>query len=98
MKAMDTNEIHSALEALNQQLPTPWRLQEGKLQQAFTFANFVAAFGFMSQVALLAEKADHHPEWSNVYNKVSIYLTTHEAGGVTAKDIALAKAISALLS
>ena len=66
------------------------------LRRRFTFADFGQAFGFMAQVALLAEKADHHPEWSNVWNKVSIVLTTHSAQGLTARDIALAHKIDAL--
>ena len=66
------------------------------LRRSFRFADFSEAFAFMARVALLAEKADHHPEWSNVYNKVEIILSTHSAGGVTDKDAALARAISAL--
>lgn len=66
------------------------------LQKSFKFKNFVEAFGFMSKVALLAEKMDHHPEWSNVYNKVEINLTTHDAAGVSEKDFQLAKLIDAL--
>ncbi len=67
------------------------------LTKRFTFDDFVGAFGFMTRVALLAEKADHHPEWSNVYNKVSITLTTHDAGGVTDKDVKLAGEIDRLI-
>jgi 4a-hydroxytetrahydrobiopterin dehydratase len=67
------------------------------IQRSFRFGNFVEAFGFMTQVALLAEKADHHPEWSNVYNRVEIELTTHDADGLSARDVALAKAINALV-
>lgn len=63
----------------------------------FTFPDFVAAFGFMTRVAILAEKADHHPEWSNVYNRVDIILTTHDAGGLSQRDIDLAHAIEGLL-
>ncbi len=66
------------------------------LQKSFKFKNFVEAFGFMSKVALLAEKMDHHPEWSNVYNKVEIILTTHDASGVSEKDFQLAKLIDVL--
>ena len=67
------------------------------ISRSFAFADFVAAFGFMTRVALLAEKADHHPEWFNVYNRVDILLTTHDAGGLSARDIALAEAIDALV-
>jgi 4a-hydroxytetrahydrobiopterin dehydratase len=76
-----------------------WTLDAGKdgIVRRFKFDNFVAAFGFMTKVALLAEKADHHPEWSNVYNKVEILLTTHDADGLSQNDIDLAKAIDALL-
>lgn len=63
------------------------------IRRAFKFADFNAAFGFMTRVALAAEKADHHPEWSNVYNRVEITLTTHDAGGLTVKDFDLAAAI-----
>lgn len=62
----------------------------------FKFKDFSEAFGFMARVALLAEKAGHHPEWSNVYNKVTITLTTHDAGGLSEKDVALATAIDKL--
>ena len=61
------------------------------------FGDFVTAFGFMTQVALLAEKADHHPEWSNVWNRVDILLTTHDAGGLSARDVKLARQIDELL-
>jgi 4a-hydroxytetrahydrobiopterin dehydratase len=70
------------------------------IRREFTFADFVAAFGFMSRVALLAEKADHHPEWSNVYNRVTIELTTHDAangsGGLSQRDLNLGRAINAM--
>lgn len=65
------------------------------IQKSFKFADFNEAWGFMTRVALAAEKADHHPEWSNVYNRVEIVLSTHDAGGLSAKDIALAKVIDA---
>ncbi len=63
------------------------------ITRRFTFRDFNQAFGFMTRVALLAEKADHHPEWSNVWNRVDILLTTHDAGGLSMRDIALAQAI-----
>lgn len=63
------------------------------IRRKFAFTDFAEAFAFMTRVAILAEKADHHPEWSNVYNRVEIVLTTHDAGGLSQRDIALAKAI-----
>ena len=67
------------------------------LHRRFTFADFGQAFGFMAQVALLAEKADHHPEWSNVCNRVEILLTTHDAGGLSQRDVDMAEAIDLLV-
>jgi 4a-hydroxytetrahydrobiopterin dehydratase len=67
------------------------------IAKGFTFADFGEAFAFMTRVALEAEKADHHPEWSNVWNRVDILLSTHSAGGVTAKDIDLAGKIQAMI-
>lgn len=74
-----------------------WRLQDGKLYRCFKFASFVEAFGFMTRAALLAEKMDHHPEWSNVYSRVDVYLTTHDAGGISERDFLLASALDGLL-
>jgi 4a-hydroxytetrahydrobiopterin dehydratase len=75
-----------------------WIEVEGRdaIQKTYRFKDFTQAFGFMTKVALTAEKADHHPEWFNVYNKVDIVLTTHDANGVSSRDIDLAKAINAL--
>lgn len=74
-----------------------WEHTNNKLCRSFVFSDFSSAFAFMTQVALLAEKANHHPNWSNVYNRVTIELTSHDAGNiVTAKDVALAQAISDL--
>ena len=70
-----------------------WKEINDTLEQTFVFKDFSEAFAFMSRVAMIAEKLDHHPEWSNVYNKVTIRLTTHDAKGVTDKDLDLAKAI-----
>ena len=67
------------------------------LTRSFKFDDFNAAFGFMTRVALYADKHDHHPEWSNVYNKVEITLTTHDAGGLSARDAEMAQAIAAML-
>jgi 4a-hydroxytetrahydrobiopterin dehydratase len=72
-----------------------WRLRADgfAIERSLKFGDFSEAFAFMTRVALAAEKADHHPEWSNVYNRVEITLTTHDAGGLSARDVALAKAI-----
>ena len=67
------------------------------ITRSFLFADFAEAFGFMARVALIAEKADHHPEWLNVWNRGDILLTTHDAGGLSSRDIALAQAIDAIL-
>ena len=72
-----------------------WTLKGDGIERQYMFADFVHAFAFMARVALLAEKVDHHPEWSNIYNKVDIRLTTHDAGGLSARDFALAEAIDA---
>ena len=78
--------------------PAGWSIVEGKLHRELTFKNFSEAWAFMNRVALLAEKQDHHPEWSNVWNKVVIDLATHDAGGtVTERDEKLAEAINGLL-
>lgn len=75
-----------------------WKEENNRLIRVFEFENFVEAFGFMSSVALVAEKMGHHPNWSNVYNKVTIELTTHDAGNVvTQKDRSLAEAIDKLV-
>ena len=74
-----------------------WELRDGKLDREFKFKNFVEAWGFMSRVALLAEKMNHHPEWFNVWNTVRIDLSTHEVGGLSNFDVELAKKTNALL-
>jgi len=76
-----------------------WRLADDAsgISRSVRFRDFVEAFGFMAKVALLAERADHHPEWSNVYNRVDIRLTTHDANGLSVRDVALAKEIDALV-
>ena len=89
---LDTIEIDEWLGHNNQ-----WRLQDGKLTQDWVFTNFIDAWRFMSGVALIAEAMNHHPEWSNVYNRVSISLTTHDAHGLTALDTTLAERIDGLL-
>jgi 4a-hydroxytetrahydrobiopterin dehydratase len=75
-----------------------WNEVKGRdaIERTFTFKDFNEAFGFMSRAALVAEKSDHHPEWRNVYKTVEVVLSTHDAGGVTARDIDLAKAMNAI--
>lgn len=76
-----------------------WDVDEARdaITRTLTFDDFSQAFAFMTQVALLAEKADHHPEWSNVYNRVDILLTTHDAGGLSERDVDMAQKIDALV-
>jgi 4a-hydroxytetrahydrobiopterin dehydratase len=77
-----------------------WSEVQGRdaITRTFNFADFNEAFGFMTRAALLAEKLDHHPEWFNVYDKVEVTLATHDAGGVTERDVALAEAMNRLVS
>jgi 4a-hydroxytetrahydrobiopterin dehydratase len=92
-EVLTRSELDAALAGL-----PGWAFDAGRngIFKRFAFADFGEAFAFMTRIALAAEKADHHPDWSNVWNRVDILLSTHSAGGVTAKDIALAKAIEAL--
>ncbi len=85
----------AARTALADALPD-WTLDGEHLKRSYRFKDFNQAWGFMARVALLAEAQDHHPEWFNVYNRVEIALTTHDAGGLSARDVKLAKAIDAL--
>ena len=90
MAKLPIDDLRSALKRL-----PDWRLVEGReaITRKYQFVDFDAAFAFMTRVALLAAKMDHHPEWSNVYNKVDVTLATHDANGVTQKDIDLAMAM-----
>lgn len=83
-------ELRAALDEL-----THWSHEGEALVRELVFADFVAAMGFWTEVAIAAEKANHHPEWSNVYNKVRIALTTHDSGGITPLDVALARKVDA---
>ena len=89
----------AARKAALQEVPG-WVELDGRdaIGRTFTFRDFNEAFGFMARVALVAEKRDHHPEWRNVYRTVEVVLTTHDAGGVTARDIELAKAMNAIVA
>lgn len=84
----------AARRALARTLPG-WRLADGRdaIQRTFTFKDFNEAFGFMTRAALAAEQMNHHPEWLNVWNRVEVTLSTHEAGGLTARDVKLAEAM-----
>ena len=84
-KVLDSAALDAALAGLPE-----WEIVDGKLHREFTFADFNEAFGFMTRVALAAERRNHHPEWSNVWNRVVVDLTTHDAGGITANDTELA--------
>ncbi|MCF8534453.1 MAG: 4a-hydroxytetrahydrobiopterin dehydratase [Reyranella sp.] len=87
------NTRSDALASLKEWTEVPGR---DAIRRSFKFADFNQAWGFMTRVALAAEKADHHPEWSNVYSKVEIVLSTHDAGGVSDKDVALARFIDSI--
>ena len=91
MQKLTDDQVREELKSL-----PGWSLENGKLHKEFAFKDFVGAFGFMTKAALYAEKMDHHPEWFNVYNKVRVDLMTHDAGGITANDIALAKALESI--
>ncbi len=84
-------EIRGQLEGLS-----GWTVENEKLHKEFQFDSFVDAFGFMARVALMAESMNHHPEWFNVYNRVTVDLATHDAGGISALDFELAKRVDAL--
>jgi 4a-hydroxytetrahydrobiopterin dehydratase len=96
MKSMSTQEAQQAFAVLQQQAQAPWQLQEDSLQTQWKFKNFLQAMAFMNEVAEVAERMNHHPEWSNVYNRVNVRLTTHDAGGLTALDFELAQAMDSL--
>ena len=88
---LSEQEARTALESLD-----GWSLEGNAISKKFKFATFSEAFGFMTRAALVAEKMNHHPEWSNVYDTVSVRLTTHDAGGLTTNDIDLARAMDSL--
>jgi 4a-hydroxytetrahydrobiopterin dehydratase len=92
-KKLSNDEIQKELDRISK-----WDIKKNKLHREYEFSNFVQAFGFMSQVALVAEKLDHHPEWSNIYKNVEINLTTHAANGITDFDFKLAASIENIYS
>jgi len=85
MEKLSDAELSAALAEL-----PGWKIEKGKLHREYKFADFIHAFGFMSTSALAIEKMNHHPEWFNVYNRVAVYLVTHDAQGITTKDVELA--------
>lgn len=95
IEQLDEEERAAALDALGE-----WDYDDARdaIRRSFLFADFSEAFAFMTRVALLAEQQDHHPEWENVWNRVDILLTTHDAGGLSQRDVKLAKAIEALIT
>jgi len=92
MPRLSESEIQSALKAI-----PAWTVVNAKLHREMKFADFAYAFSFMTRAALAAESMGHHPEWTNVYNRVTIDLTTHDAGGISAKDFALAAKLDELV-
>lgn len=90
-KKLSDSDIQKDLEKLS-----GWSVENGKLHKEFQFDNFVSAFGFMTQLALIAESMNHHPEWFNVYNRVTIDMSTHDAGGITELDFKFAEHADAL--
>jgi 4a-hydroxytetrahydrobiopterin dehydratase len=93
-KALGQQEIERKLASLGA-AGGGWTVESGKLHKEFRFRDFVQAFGFMAQVALVAERMNHHPEWFNVYRTVRVDLTTHDANGLTEADFELARAMDA---
>lgn len=92
---LSSSQIQVALLEINSTLPEKeqWVLEDGKLTKLFMFKSFISAFGWMSQVAIWSEKMNHHPEWSNIYNKVNVKLVTHDVNGISDLDIKLANKI-----
>lgn len=91
MAKLSQHQVDSALQELS-----GWTVVNGKLHRDYQFADFVHAFGFMATAAMVIEKMGHHPEWFNVYNRLTVDLTTHDDGGITTKDVELARQLDAL--
>ena len=92
-RSLSPDEVSRLVQALD-----GWDLDGASLRRQLVFDSFVQAFGFMAQVALIAERLDHHPNWSNVYNRVDLAITTHDAGGLTAIDFEFARRVDAVLT
>jgi 4a-hydroxytetrahydrobiopterin dehydratase len=99
MEKYSKEQIQIELKNINQILETQqqWQVVDGKLSKTFKFKSFIRAFGWMSQIAIWAEKFNHHPEWFNVYNKVEVQLTTHDVGGISELDFKLAEKMESFL-
>ncbi len=95
---LNQQQIDEALQNLNAEAEQPWRVQSAQLFKDFQFRDFRQAFGFISQLALLAEQQNHHPRWCNEYRKVEVSMTTHEVDGLSERDFKLAQAIETILS
>lgn len=91
LQRLSEDQISNELKGLH-----GWSVKDGKLHKDFAFESFVDAFGFMSRAALHIERINHHPEWFNVYNRLSVDLMTHDAGGITQNDVALARILNSL--
>jgi 4a-hydroxytetrahydrobiopterin dehydratase len=100
MEKYSQEQIHIQLKNINQPLDVQqqWKIVEGKLTKTFKFKSFIRAFGWMTQIAIWAEKLNHHPEWINVYNKVEVQLTTHDVGGISELDFKLAEKMEMFLT
>ena len=94
---LDPEAVQATLSRLNDGTEVPWSLSDGRLHKVFTFGDFVQAFGFMASAALVAESMNHHPEWCNVYNRVTVDLRTHDADGITERDFSLARRLDELV-
>ena len=94
---LNEEQLSHALNELNDGLEHTWTIRDGMLNKSFTFKNFVSAFGFITQVALQAQRLNHHPDWSNTYKVVDINLSTHKCDGISALDFKLAKLIESLV-
>ena len=92
-KKLTSDEIAHHLVELNQNNDAPWKIQKGMLHKTFFFPDFIEAFGFMTKIAIHAEKVNHHPAWFNAYSRVEINLTTDDVGGLSMRDFDLARII-----
>jgi len=100
MEKYSQEQIHIQLRYINQALDVQqqWQVIEGKLTKTFKFKSFIRAFGWMSQIAIWAEKLNHHPEWCNIYNKVEVQLFTHDVAGISELDFKLAEKMEMFLT